>query len=147
MNWYPWSHLHFYRLWIHHELVHICTSVPILKYVFVRGPLLLRSYGLYQQMAFTPVTDSYGKGPDQTARMRHCTRVVQMMLRTWSGRFIQAPSCIRFKFVWSIGLMYFYMDDMQAIRHLIDCLRIPSLDDRVRSPFDQRKHPGDLTRA
>jgi Rapamycin-insensitive companion of mTOR, N-term len=30
------------------------------------------------------------------------------------------------------GLMYFCMDDMRAIRSLIDTLRIPSLEPRVR---------------
>ena len=29
------------------------------------------------------------------------------------------------------GLMFFCMDDMRAIRSLIDTLRIPSLDNRV----------------
>lgn len=32
----------------------------------------------------------------------------------------------------SIGLMYLSMNDMQAIRSLVDTLRIPSLDARVR---------------
>jgi hypothetical protein len=30
------------------------------------------------------------------------------------------------------GLMYFCMDDMRAIRSLIDTLRIPSLEPRVK---------------
>ena len=31
------------------------------------------------------------------------------------------------------GLIYFYMDDMRAIRSLIDTLRIPSLEPRVEN--------------
>jgi len=33
------------------------------------------------------------------------------------------------------GLMYFCMDDMRAIRSLIDTLRIPSLEPRVKTFF------------
>ncbi|KAJ7819414.1 Rapamycin-insensitive companion of mTOR, N-term-domain-containing protein [Mycena olivaceomarginata] len=64
------------------------------------------------EMAFSAVTDAYGKGPDHADRMRGCTKVIQLMLRSWSG------------------LMYFCMDNMRAIRSLIDTLRIPSLDTR-----------------
>ncbi|EDR13794.1 uncharacterized protein LACBIDRAFT_309182 [Laccaria bicolor S238N-H82] len=64
------------------------------------------------EMALSAVTDAYGKGSDHAERMRGCSKVVQLMLRTWSG------------------LMYFCIDDMRAIRSLIDTLRIPSLDTR-----------------
>ncbi|KAJ7107266.1 Rapamycin-insensitive companion of mTOR, N-term-domain-containing protein, partial [Mycena crocata] len=64
------------------------------------------------EMAFSAVTDAYGKGPDHADRMRGCTKVIQLMLRSWSG------------------LMYFCMDNMRAIRSLIDTLRIPSLETR-----------------
>ncbi|KAJ6537472.1 Rapamycin-insensitive companion of mTOR, N-term-domain-containing protein [Mycena sp. CBHHK59/15] len=64
------------------------------------------------EMAFSAVTDAYGKGPDHADRMRGCTKVIQLMLRSWSG------------------LMYFCMDNMRAIRSLVDTLRIPSLDTR-----------------
>ncbi|KAJ7069741.1 Rapamycin-insensitive companion of mTOR, N-term-domain-containing protein [Mycena amicta] len=64
------------------------------------------------EMAFSAVTDAYGKGPDHEDRMRGCTKVIQLMLRSWSG------------------LMYFCMDNMRAIRSLIDTLRIPSLETR-----------------
>ncbi|KAJ7175920.1 Rapamycin-insensitive companion of mTOR, N-term-domain-containing protein [Mycena filopes] len=64
------------------------------------------------EMALSAVTDAYGKGPDHADRMRGCTKVIQLMLRSWSG------------------LMYFCMDNMRAIRSLIDTLRIPSLDTR-----------------
>ncbi|KAF7288523.1 hypothetical protein HMN09_01381300 [Mycena chlorophos] len=64
------------------------------------------------EMAFSAVTDAYGKGPDHEDRMRGCTKIIQLMLRSWSG------------------LMYFCMDNMRAIRSLVDTLRIPSLDTR-----------------
>ena len=37
------------------------------------------------EMALSAITDAYGKGPDHAERMRGCTKVVQLMLRTWSG--------------------------------------------------------------
>jgi rapamycin-insensitive companion of mTOR len=40
------------------------------------------------QIALSAVTDAYGKGPDHTERIRGCARVIQSMLRTWSGAFI-----------------------------------------------------------
>ncbi|KAF9475644.1 hypothetical protein BDN70DRAFT_883456 [Pholiota conissans] len=64
------------------------------------------------EMAFSAITDAYGKGPDHAERMRGCAKVVQLMLRTWGG------------------LMFFCMDDMRAIRSLVDTLTIPSLDTR-----------------
>ncbi|KAH6907986.1 Rapamycin-insensitive companion of mTOR, N-term-domain-containing protein [Coprinopsis sp. MPI-PUGE-AT-0042] len=68
--------------------------------------------------------DRFGNGPvcDNRMRManpqitatrsRTCAKVVQMMLRTWSG------------------LVYFCLDDMAAVRSLVDTLRIPSLETR-----------------
>ncbi|KAG6812566.1 hypothetical protein H0H92_002218 [Tricholoma furcatifolium] len=64
------------------------------------------------QLALSAITDAYGKGTDHLDRMKTCARVIQSMLRTWSG------------------LMYFCMDNMRAIRALVDTLRIPSLDSR-----------------
>jgi hypothetical protein len=60
-------------------------------------------------------------------------RIIQMMLRSWSG------GC-GFELDWmfvdkSLGLMYFCMDNMLAIRSLIDTLRIPSLETRVSLIF------------
>jgi rapamycin-insensitive companion of mTOR len=37
-------------------------------------------------MALSAVTDAYGKGPDHVDRMRGCAKVIQLMLRTWSGK-------------------------------------------------------------
>ncbi|KAG6854116.1 hypothetical protein C0991_010280 [Blastosporella zonata] len=64
------------------------------------------------ELALSAITDAYGKGTDHADRMRICARVLQSMLRTWSG------------------LMYFCLDDMRAIRSVVDTLRIPSLDTR-----------------
>ncbi|KAG6916446.1 hypothetical protein DXG01_006774 [Tephrocybe rancida] len=64
------------------------------------------------ELALSAITDAYGKGTDHADRMRSCARVIQSMLRTWSG------------------LMYFCLDDMCAIASLINTLRIPSLDTR-----------------
>lgn len=38
-------------------------------------------------MALIAITDAYGKPSDHAARMRGCAKVVQLMLRTWSGTF------------------------------------------------------------
>ncbi|KAH7915441.1 Rapamycin-insensitive companion of mTOR, middle domain-containing protein [Hygrophoropsis aurantiaca] len=64
------------------------------------------------EIAFSAVTDAYGKGTDHADRMRGCTKVIQLMLRTWSG------------------LMYFCMEDQLAIRSIVNTLRIPSLETR-----------------
>ncbi|KAJ3825070.1 Rapamycin-insensitive companion of mTOR, N-term-domain-containing protein [Lentinula raphanica] len=64
------------------------------------------------EIVLTAVTDAYGKGPEHAERMKSCTRVIQLMLRTWSG------------------LMYFCMEEMRAIRSLVDTLRLPSLETR-----------------
>lgn len=31
------------------------------------------------------ITDAYGKGLDHAERMRGCSRVIQLMLHSWSG--------------------------------------------------------------
>ncbi|KAF5385668.1 hypothetical protein D9757_005476 [Collybiopsis confluens] len=64
------------------------------------------------EIALSAVTDAYGKGPEHAERIKSCAKVIQLMLRTWSG------------------LMYFCMDEMRAIRSLVDTLRIPSLETR-----------------
>ncbi|RXW24422.1 hypothetical protein EST38_g1410 [Candolleomyces aberdarensis] len=64
------------------------------------------------EVALSAITDAYGKPEDQRDKIRACSKVVQLMLRTWSG------------------LMYLCMDDMRAIRSLVDTLRIPSLETR-----------------
>ncbi|KAG6337319.1 hypothetical protein ID866_1781 [Astraeus odoratus] len=68
--------------------------------------------GIDVEIALLAVTDAYGRGPDHSDRMRRCTKVIQLMLRTWSG------------------LMYFCMEDQRAIKSIVDTLRIPSLDSR-----------------
>ncbi|KIJ64502.1 hypothetical protein HYDPIDRAFT_175469 [Hydnomerulius pinastri MD-312] len=68
--------------------------------------------GIDVEIALLAVTDAYGRGSDHAERMRSCTKVIQLMLRTWSG------------------LMYFCMDDQRAIKSIVDTLRIPSLETR-----------------
>ncbi|KAG6820706.1 hypothetical protein H0H93_012759 [Arthromyces matolae] len=83
--------------------LHIVDSPRTRAYMRVGGDL---------ELALSAITDAYGKGPDHIERMRSCAKVLQSMLRTWSG------------------LMYFCLDDMRAIKSVIDTLRIPSLDSR-----------------
>ncbi|KIY45635.1 hypothetical protein FISHEDRAFT_66904 [Fistulina hepatica ATCC 64428] len=64
------------------------------------------------EIALSTVTDSYGKGADHADKIRACSKVIHIMLRTWSG------------------LMYFCMEDMRGIRSLVDVLRLPSLETR-----------------
>ncbi|KAL1745112.1 Rapamycin-insensitive companion of mTOR, N-term-domain-containing protein [Schizophyllum fasciatum] len=64
------------------------------------------------EIALTAITDAYGKGTEHADRMRGCAKVVQLMLRSWSG------------------LMYLCMGDMQAIKSLIEMLTLPSLETR-----------------
>ncbi|KAI9064633.1 hypothetical protein FKP32DRAFT_1648919 [Trametes sanguinea] len=64
------------------------------------------------EIALSGITDAYGKGSEFNERVKGCTRIVSSMLRTWSG------------------LMYCCINDMAAIRAVIDCLRIPSLEPR-----------------
>ncbi|KAF9267369.1 hypothetical protein L218DRAFT_977972 [Marasmius fiardii PR-910] len=90
---------------------------PILAFTFLHIVELPRSraylnVGTDLEIALSTLTDAYGKGPEHAERMKRCVKVVQLMLRTWSG------------------LMYFCMDDMRAIRSLVDTLRIPSLETR-----------------
>jgi large subunit ribosomal protein L17e len=85
------------------------------------------------QVALSIITDAYGKGPDHAERMRGCSKVIQLMLRSWSGEFLQF---IRLSPIWPLksmilGLMYLAVHDMHAIRSVIDILRIPSLETRV----------------
>ncbi|KAL4073251.1 Rapamycin-insensitive companion of mTOR, N-term-domain-containing protein [Scleroderma yunnanense] len=68
--------------------------------------------GIDVEIALLAVTDAYGRGADHADRMRRCTKVIKLMLRTWSG------------------LMYFCMEDQRAIKSIVDTLRIPSLDSR-----------------
>ncbi|KAG1745997.1 Rapamycin-insensitive companion of mTOR, N-term-domain-containing protein [Suillus paluster] len=64
------------------------------------------------EIALSAITDAYGKGTDHADRMRSCTKIIQLMLRTWSG------------------LMYFCLEDQHAIKSIVDTLRIPSLETR-----------------
>ncbi|KAF9242546.1 Rapamycin-insensitive companion of mTOR, N-term-domain-containing protein [Melanogaster broomeanus] len=68
--------------------------------------------GIDVEIALLAVTDAYGRGSDHAERMRSCAKVIQLMLRTWSG------------------LMYFCMEDQRAIKSIVNTLRIPSLQTR-----------------
>ena len=86
------------------------------------------------QMALSAITDAYGKPQDHREKIKACSKIVQLMLRTWSGGCNQIDSGA-LRLIHFSGLMYFCLDDMRAIRSLVDTLRIPSLDTRVIS-FD-----------
>ncbi|GJJ15545.1 hypothetical protein Clacol_009823 [Clathrus columnatus] len=58
------------------------------------------------------ITDAYGRGEDHIENIKSCGKIMQVMLRSWSG------------------LIYLCMNDMQAIRSTINSLRIPSLQTR-----------------
>ncbi|KAI0822217.1 Rapamycin-insensitive companion of mTOR, N-term-domain-containing protein [Trametes gibbosa] len=64
------------------------------------------------EIALSGITDAYGRGPEYKDKIKGCTAIVSSMLRTWSG------------------LMYCCINDMTAIRVVIDCLRVPSLETR-----------------
>ncbi|KIJ54571.1 hypothetical protein M422DRAFT_24511 [Sphaerobolus stellatus SS14] len=62
--------------------------------------------------ALAGITDAYGKGEDHVETMKQCCKIIQVLLRSWSG------------------LMYLCMNEMRAIRATVDTLRIPSLQRR-----------------
>ncbi|TFK28071.1 hypothetical protein FA15DRAFT_612999 [Coprinopsis marcescibilis] len=94
-----------------HELAPIIVSA-FLHIVDSPRTRVYLTVGTDLEMALSPITDAYGKGPEQREKIKACAKLVQLMLRTWSG------------------LMYLCLDDMRAIRSLIDTLRIPSLENR-----------------
>ena len=57
------------------------SDLEVLLPSFASRLITLRSL----QIALTGVTDAYGKGIEYSDRVRACTKVVVMMLRTWSG--------------------------------------------------------------
>jgi rapamycin-insensitive companion of mTOR len=63
---------------------------PILASIFLQivDSPRTRAYiqvGTDLEMALSAITDAYGKGPDHAERMKGCAKVVQLMLRSWSG--------------------------------------------------------------
>jgi rapamycin-insensitive companion of mTOR len=82
------------------------------------------------EMGLSGITDAYGRGEVHMEHMKASARVIITMLRSWSGEYIpnilDLISC-------AAGLMYLCMDDMLAIRTLVDTLRVPSLELRVSS--------------
>lgn len=37
------------------------------------------------EVALSIITDAYGKGPEHAERMRACSKLIQLMMRSWSG--------------------------------------------------------------
>ncbi|KAI0061413.1 hypothetical protein BV25DRAFT_1900415 [Artomyces pyxidatus] len=114
------------------ELVAKAGGIRILLHSLAEGPMELASLltsvflcivdsprtrrylhpGIDLEMALSGVTDAYGKDPEHAHRIKGVCKIIACMLRSWSG------------------LMYLCMDDMRAIRAIIDTLRIPSLETR-----------------
>ncbi|KAH6911417.1 Rapamycin-insensitive companion of mTOR, middle domain-containing protein [Coprinopsis sp. MPI-PUGE-AT-0042] len=94
------------------ELLHPSSSPAFLHIVDSPRTRQYLTIGTDLEMALCAITDAYGKPPDHGDKIKTCAKVVQMMLRTWSG------------------LVYFCLDDMAAVRSLVDTLRIPSLETR-----------------
>lgn len=94
-----------------HELAPIIASA-FLHIVDSPRTRAYLSVGTDIEMALSAITDAYGKPVDQRDKIKACSKVVQLILRTWSG------------------LMYFCLEDMRAIRSLVNTLRIPSLETR-----------------
>ncbi|EJD50823.1 hypothetical protein AURDEDRAFT_111977 [Auricularia subglabra TFB-10046 SS5] len=91
------------------------ASVLVTTFLYIIDMPATRGYfnpGTDLEIALSGITDAYGKGDAHLERMQACAKVVAAMLRTWSG------------------LIYLCMNDMQAIRSLVDTLRIPSLTTR-----------------
>jgi large subunit ribosomal protein L17e len=62
--------------------LHLGTDLEVGKFFFSRFTILLCTL---HQIALSVITDAYGKGADPADRMRSCTKIIQLMLRTWSG--------------------------------------------------------------
>ncbi|VDC00682.1 unnamed protein product [Peniophora sp. CBMAI 1063] len=94
------------------ELSSLLTSV----FLYVVDSPKTRSYlmpGSEMEIVLSGLTDAYGQADSETIqRTKDVCKIVATMLRTWSG------------------LIYFCMDDLKAIKTLVDTLRIPSLDSR-----------------
>lgn len=130
------------------DLVHRCEGIKVLLQSLSDGPSELapvlamafltitdsprtRAYlhpGTDLEMGLSGITDAYGRGEVHMEHMKASARVVITMLRSWSGEHI--PNILDL-ILRAAGLMYLCMNDMLAIRTLVDTLRVPSLDLRV----------------
>lgn len=91
------------------------ASLLIPAFLYIIDSPSTRKYlrpGQDLEIALSGITDAYSRDSEHQQRLKDICRSIVCMLRTWSG------------------LMYFCMDDMRAIRSLIDTLRIPSLEPR-----------------
>lgn len=132
------------------DLVHRCEGMKVLLQSLSDGPSELapvlalafltitdsprtRAYlhpGTDLEMGLSGITDAYGRGDAHMEHMKASARVIITMLRSWSGEHIINTSALISRIA---GLMYLCMDDMLAIRTLVDTLRVPSLELRVSS--------------
>ena len=132
------------------DLVHRCEGMKVLLQSLSDGPSELapvlamafltitdsprtRAYlhpGTDLEMGLSGITDGYGRGEVHMEHMKASARVVITILRSWSGEYIHSILDLILR---AAGLMYLCMNDMLAIRTLVDTLRVPSLDLRVRS--------------
>ncbi|KLO15978.1 hypothetical protein SCHPADRAFT_823888 [Schizopora paradoxa] len=93
------------------ELAPIVTSA-FLQIMDIPKSRVYLNPGTDLDVALSGITDAYGKGTHHGDRMRVSAKVISVILRTWSG------------------LMYLCMNDMAAIRTMVDTLRIPTLETR-----------------
>lgn len=63
--------------------------------------------------------------------MKECSKIILVLLRTWSGSSFTTLYVFDVYNDTSTGLMYLCMNEMRAIRAVVDTLRIPSLQRRV----------------
>ena len=111
--------------------MHPGTDLEVRAYLPCTPSICLKSP---QQVALSGITDAYRKGAAHAERMQSCSKVVYTILRSWSGVFFSSLDSESASDKTILGLMYLCLDDMLAIRTLINTLRIPSLETRVSKP-------------
>ncbi|KAI0036452.1 Rapamycin-insensitive companion of mTOR, N-term-domain-containing protein [Vararia minispora EC-137] len=94
------------------EMTNLLTPI----FLYVMDSPKTRSYlmpGSEMEIVLSGILDAYGRSDSEAIqRTKEVCKTIATMLRTWSG------------------LMYFCIDDLRAIRALIDTLKIPSLETR-----------------
>lgn len=89
------------------------------------------------KIALSGITDAYGRTPGHRERMRTSSKVVCAILRSWSGTFVLFFNSSLNANI-SPGLAYLCSNNMQSVISLVDTLRIPSMDTRVRPDLHLR---------
>lgn len=67
------------------------TSMLVTAFLQIADYSRTRAYlriGCDLEVALSIFTDAYGKGPEHAERMRACSKLIQLMLRSWSGMTI-----------------------------------------------------------